>query len=221
MPYAEALFVEGPDDLHAIQHILQNHGIEAISFRDEEAELIPNRIVVKALGGYPNLREQLPVELEVSTELRRVGIVVDADDDVANRWTSIRDLLVRRFDAIGLPDEPMAQGWTGKVITTTGEIAVGIWLMPDNVARGALEEFVAVLVPSQDKLWDYATTCVDELPEQRFADKDRMKALVHTWLAWQQRPRLAIGEAVGAGTFDAHAPHALAFVAWARRLFDR
>jgi hypothetical protein len=91
--------------------------------------------------------------------------------------------------------------------------------MPDNASPGALEAFAAALVPDGDALWPYAAACLDGLPEQRFAAKDRGKARIHTWLAWQKTPREPIGRALSNGSLDAEAAPATTFAAWARRLF--
>ncbi len=92
--------------------------------------------------------------------------------------------------------------------------------MPDNGSPGALEDFAAMLVPAGDALWLRAGEAVDSIPEQArlFPAGRRSKAHMHTWLAWQEQPGSPMGQAIGKGDLDAHAPAAQRFVAWLRRL---
>jgi CBS domain-containing protein len=218
MAYADLVLVEGTDDLHAVVHTLSKHHVAAGVF-DEAPGVVTDRIAVKALGGYGTLHKRLPLELTVGTELRRVGIVVDGDANPERRWASLRDL-VRSAGAVGVPETLPKEGWVGEARTPTRTLRVGLWLMPDCEQRGALEEYAAALIPATDALWAYAQTCVEGLPERRFRSVDERKALVHTWLAWQRKPRLAIGEAISAGVLDSSFPSAESFVAWVRRVFD-
>ena len=55
--------------------------------------------------------------------------------------------------------------------------------------------------------------------ERRFAEVHRSKALMHTWLAWQDDPGTPIGLAITKRYFDPETPHATAFVEWLSRLF--
>ena len=96
---------------------------------------------------------------------------------------------------------------------------VGVWIMPNNEAPGKLEDFLSSLVPEQDELFTHATEVVDNLPIQRFKDKDKPKAVIHTWLAWQSSPGRPYGTAITAGFLNAHAPQADVLVAWLNHLF--
>ena len=61
---------------------------------------------------------------------------------------------------------------------------------------------------------------IDAATRQRYPNRHRSKALIHTWLAWQQNPGRPMGTAIKAGYLQHDAPIALAFVAWLRRLFE-
>jgi hypothetical protein len=62
---------------------------------------------------------------------------------------------------------------------------------------------------------------VDEIPveERRFAAVHSVKALIHTWLAWQDDPGTPLGQAITKRYFDADAPHVDQLLAWLTRLF--
>ncbi len=53
----------------------------------------------------------------------------------------------------------------------------------------------------------------------RFRSTYRIKAKIHTWLAWQKEPGKPLGQAITATYFDANAPHAQELIDWIRRLF--
>lgn len=93
--------------------------------------------------------------------------------------------------------------------------------MPDNRSRGMLETFLALLVPTSTLL-DHARAAHGEAIRlgapcrPPHADK----ALVHTWLAWQDPPGRQLHEAVRDRVLDTASPHADAFVAWFRDVFE-
>jgi hypothetical protein len=158
------------------------------------------------------------------SELEKLGIVIDADLSLENRWTSLRDRLANLSDIniINLPHTPMADGAIVVAQRQDREVKVGIWLMPDNQQAGILEDFVSFLIPSGDLLWERARHSVGEIPaEQRlFSSNDESKAEIYTWLAWQAEPGRPLGLAIRAKFLDAEAPHAQRFVYWLRQLFD-
>lgn len=93
--------------------------------------------------------------------------------------------------------------------------------MPDNQRSGALEEFLGDLVDADDTLLPLAETSVTAARERgaSFGQAQTRKAVLHTWLAWQERPGVPYGTAITAGFFGHDSPAALAFVEWFRRLF--
>jgi hypothetical protein len=46
------------------------------------------------------------------------------------------------------------------------------------------------------------------------------KALIHTWLAWQEEPGTPLGLAIKRQYFAGDAPLAAEFVNWLKRLFE-
>lgn len=218
MPYQNQLLVEGVDDQHALGHLLRQHNLACTHF-DETSKVVADVVAIKKKGSYRELMDDLWVEFRAA-ELRRLALVVDADTDLPSRWQSISSAL-SGAGGLDLPGSPPSDGWVGEVEVPTGRVRAGIWIMPDNRSTGALEEFAVALVHEDDELWTYAEACLDELPEKRFGEKDATKALVHTWLAWQDKPRLPLGLAVSRGYFDPHAQPAQSFVHWFRRVFEQ
>jgi hypothetical protein len=195
--------VEGKDDDAVVQSLCQKNGV-------------PHVFTVQEKGGIPRLLGGLPVELRART-LEAFGLVVDADEGARSRWAQIRGIA----EDEGYTDLEEAPPNDGVIIPAQGDLPrFGVWIMPDNRSPGALEDFAASLIPPGDRLWERAGEAVDTIPnnERLFADVQRSKAHMHTWLAWQERPGSPMGQAIGKGDLDAHAPAAQRFVAWLRRL---
>lgn len=196
--------VEGSDDEHVIYAILKRHAFDPV-FKIEEPK------------GLDALLSRLRLELKPGTDLERLGIVIDSDRDFESRWQGLRRILIRA----GYTDTPDAPDPTGTVLTGEFLPRIGVWLMPNNVTAGTLEDFLASLVRESDALWLLAQKCLDEVIalECRFAAQYRLKALIHTFLAWQDDPGLPMGRAIGRGFFRAEGPHVDALIAWLNRLF--
>src|SRR5262249_30574390 len=147
----------------------------------------------------------------------RVGIILDANSRLADRWAQIRHRANQA--AVALPESPSLEGTI--VDGRQPGSRVGIWLMPDNSSPGTLENFLSGLVPSGHLVWAYASEATSEA-RQRGAgcqEKDHLKSPLHTWLGWQEEPGLPFGTALRTGFFEAESETARRFVAWFNRLF--
>ena len=198
------LLVEGQDDAQVFFHLLRHYQLD-------------NQIKIENKVGIHKLLDELDVELDRSG-LGRLGIIVDADTDLASRWQSLRDKLIKSGYSI-VPIEPKPEG---TIIQQEGQPVVGIWLMPNNKVTGMLENFVSFLVPSDDILWPMAEDILQKVIEKdrRFPQTQAIKAHIHTWLAWQEEPGRPMGQAITKRYFDASAPHAQQLITWIRQLFD-
>ena len=194
------LLVEGSDDLHLIKNLLREQGV-----------VLDPREIVDCGGVHTLLEDSLPTHLRASYDA--LGVVVDADIDVAARWQAIRDrLTVSGYDA---PVQPSPDG----LVLRSRRPMVGVWLMPDNVLAGAIEDFARQLIAPGDELWPAATTAVAALPvPRRFADAIERKAEIHTYLAWQHEPGTPLGLAITKKYFETDTALAQRFVTWVRRL---
>ena len=201
------LLVEGPDEEHVLKHICGHYGI-------------PHLDEVKPLGGVSKLLESIPVQLKASEEGDIVGVVLDADTDMSSRWDSVRD----RLRMVGYGNVPVHPNSEGTILDPPDEMLLprfGIWVMPDNKAAGILEDFLRFLVPQPNKLFDRVNKTVADIPddERRFGRSDRPKAIIHTWLAWQEDPGKPYGTAVTAGFLDPTVLEANVLASWLRNLF--
>jgi hypothetical protein len=202
------LFVEGPDDLHTVIHVLARNGYDW----DDESKVRPH---VDSLGGVTKLLESLTVILKSSYE--RVGVVIDANASLSDRWAQLQ---ARAASAgVELPDSPVPEGTIVPGLRLGSRF--GVWLMPDNSSPGSLESFLSRLVPAGDPCWTYADEAAIEARRRgaRCPEKDHLKSRLHTWLAWQEESGLPFGTALRARVFQHDSEDALRFVSWFRRLF--
>lgn len=206
MAVRKKLLVEGKDDEHVLKHIC---GTCDVGHLDE----------VKNLGNVDELLVSIPTELRGS-DLEAVGVIVDADTDMNSRWQSIRDQII----SVGyqsVPIQPVADGTILDPPEGTLLPKVGIWIMPDNRTDGILEDFLRFLVRPPNDLFDHVEASVAAIPQelQRFKDLDKIKAVIHTWLAWQEDPGKPYGTAITAGFLDPNVAEVDTLVSWLKRLF--
>lgn len=195
------LLVEGSDDKHVIQHLCRSTNPN-VSFD------------VRANGGVDGVIQSIRNEVRVPDRLS-LGIVVDANSQLLARWHDIDKEL--RSVKIYLPQQPVA---AGTVVQTNGLPRVGVWLMPDNVNAGELEDFLSHLVPPRDVVWPLAQTYVDNAFAQLAANQrpKRAKAQIHAWLA-ATNGGLPMGLSVKMGLFNSNAGQAPSFLAWLAQVF--
>lgn len=206
------MHVEGPDDQHSIVHLLRHHGIDY-----DPKPWPPEFPEFKPIGGIRELLEGIGTAVQLSTG-RAIGFVLDADSPLLDRWQAVRDRM-RAVD-VAAPPQPPPEGFIGE--SGTYRCRVGVWLMPDNQHDGKLETFLQTLISEHDLLIDHASGATERAKQlgAEFRHSDRLKAIIHAWLAWQEAPGLPYGTAIQAKYFRHETPVAGVFVAWFRRLFE-
>jgi hypothetical protein len=170
---------------------------------------------------------------EISTQLKAtsrsaLGLIIDADTDPPSRWESIRNVCqqaIKNFYETDdeVPDFTETLPETGLIHYLKDEIKLGVWMMPDNQIRGMLETYLAYLIPTENEpLWCYTKEVVEKAKEQgaSFKNVHKDKALIHTWLAWQEPPGRQLHDAVKFKILDPKPPKSKAFVDWFKLLYD-
>lgn len=208
----QQLLVEGKNDRHVIWALCHQYQL-------------PETFTVEVSPGktecIDSLLAALPALLD-ERKLKTLGIVVDADQDLAARWQSIRDRLIASGYPQGdIPNSPRLEGW----IYQPEDIylkRVGVWVMPNNQLPGMLEDFVALLMPEDDNLRPKAEEILREIEGEglnRYGEIHHAKALIHTWLAWQETPGMPMGQAITARVLRRESAIAQVFAAWLQQLF--
>ena len=203
------LLVEGRDDVMAVGALLKSFGITWPAK--------PWHPFAHDCGGVEELLRAIPVALKAS--YRRLGIVVDADISVEDRWTQLRT----RFDSEGIafPVSPDADGTVISLNEPARPERIGVWLMTNNASPGMLEDFLSSLVPPNDAIYELATTSTDAAlnagaPLNR---AHRVKGCIHTYLAWQDPSGMPFGTAITAHVLEHDRAIAERFMSWLQRLF--
>ena len=199
---AKVLLVEGQDDCHVVWSLCN-------------AYRVPEIFGVYVCGSDAILLSRLSALIQ-RPEMEIIGVVIDADTNIRGRWQSIRDKLQNYPYA--LPDAPEPDGTIIEGVEDRPRL--GFWLMPDNVTPGMLEDFCRQLAP--DDAIAFAEHCVTGAKEKLFAtfrDVHRSKAVVHTYLAWQDEPGKPLGQSITARVLQPNTEIAGAFASWLKRLF--
>jgi hypothetical protein len=207
-PFKRILLVEGIDDEHVFKHLCGNRNV-------------PHLDAVIACGGVEHLLESLPVRLKASGGGDIFALVLDADTDVASRWQALRDRLMHAgYEAV--PDRPVEDGTILDPPADRLLPRLGIWIMPDNRSDGILEDFLRFLVPTKGaKLLGHVQSSIAAIPtdERHFSPLAEPKAIIHTWLAWQEEPGKPLGTAITARYLDPEVPEVDTLVHWLNRLY--
>jgi len=197
------LLTEGKNDCHVIASLCKQYQL-------------PKNFGLYDCGSDEKALKRLRSLISGSEVMEVIGIVLDADNpNLRAKWDALRDRLAK--ENYELPDNPDING---TIITAEGKPKIGIWLMPDNNANGMLEDFCRALV--DESKMTFADECVDKAKQQgiaTFIDNHRSKAVIHTFLAWQNEPGMPLGQAITARALDGSHPTAQQFVGFLKKLF--
>jgi hypothetical protein len=200
----DALFVEGPDDGAVVNAFVKKlTGIDMAT---------PRLVRTNDGGGGDSWAlHQFDAYIREITEGARVGVIVDRDGPERDKWPAVQE---RLRSLGGVADGPIA---TGAIV----DGRYGIWMWPDNVSHGDLENFVASIVPPSPLL-TYSTEVCGIAKETHGAEYD----LVHSRKA-ALKVRSVWRDASAAGGYGhlvrnlalTETPASAAFLAWFKELF--
>lgn len=230
------LLVEGKTDEYLIVQLLMQHGIFAHGAHGKSlsaASRAKVEVVVEYLstdsGGSGSKSELLD---DVVARIRRpahraIGYVFDADDPTHTEWSrsktwqSVRQQIDHSAALAATPEAISPDGYRG-THTGTGT-RIGAWLMPDNIRDGSLEDFLRDLMSADDRLILHAEASSRTAKDDHgatFPEKDFKKAVIETWLAWQEEPGMTYGTAFQKRQLLSDADLAQRFVNWVKWLIE-
>lgn len=175
--FGKKLLVEGNDDQHVIWALCEKFKA-------------PETFDVIDCEGINKLNEQIPIRFKQSG-IDTLGILIDADTEVNARWASIKRLLT--VQGFTVPNNLPS---TGLVLQNENKIKAGVWIMPNNNINGMLEDFISFLVPKDDKLLPIVHSTLNDIEEKKlnkYASNHKSKAVIHSWLSWQEDPGTPMG----------------------------
>ena len=216
---AQQLIVEGNDAI-AIANLLIKRGLSAPKGYENKIKF--EKEFVKNTGGFNNISKFIREALD-NSDLSNLGIIVDADDaNLITRFESIKQVILeKRGDKMPIENATIIE--SGTIFEEADKLKIGIWIMPDNQSPGYLEHFLSGLVDPDDALWIQVQHTILDLEKnnlKRFSPTKEQKAILHTWLAWQQDPGKPFGQAIASGFLNANSPNADQFVDWFSRTFE-
>ncbi|ACB53566.1 hypothetical protein cce_4218 [Crocosphaera subtropica ATCC 51142] len=209
-PHPQQLLVEGMNDLHVISALCHKYQVPQ-TFSIE----LPNE---NKTQGVEALLLGLPIRLK-EPYLKTLGIVVDADQDLQARWQAISNKL-KSIGYDNIPKNLCSEGW---IYEQTELPKIGVWIMPNNQLTGKLEDFVSYLIPDDDQLQLKANEILNDLETLKingYNKKDKIKAFIHTWLAWQKKPGIQMGQAITANILKNNPLIAEIFINWLNQLYQ-
>jgi hypothetical protein len=210
--HSKVLLVEGKQDLRVIPELIEANGVPWGTKKNPI-------VLIRDYDGYPNLvnSDVLQAEFQASG-LSSLGIVIDADENASQRWTSLRNAASRL-----IPDLPISLPENGLIHNTAKGVAFGVWIMPDNNTSGMLETFLSYLIKDDClDIWNLAKTSasVAQKSGAAFSDAHEIKAEIYTWLAWQDPPGRQLHQAVMERILDPSHNSGASFIKWFRDLYS-
>lgn len=200
----KVLLVEGDNDCHVVMSLCAAH-------------TVPETFGIYQCGSDNGVLKRLNALISRPEPPQVIGVMLDADSpSLIGRWNSIKDKL-GHYD-YAFPPNPELNGTF--VESTSEEPKLGFWLMPNNQDSGMLEDFCAELAePSSLK---FAQKCVEQAQTDSlttFKLVHQSKAIIHTYLAWQDEPGFPLGRAITKQSLRPHTEIAVKFTDWLRKLF--
>ena len=198
------LLVEGTSDCHVVLALCKAHDL-------------PENFGLYECGSDSAVLKRLNA-LILSTERPDViGVMLDADNpSLEGRWRSIKQKL--NHHRYQLPDTPAHEGTI--IEGPADKPKLGFWLMPDNEVSGMLEDFCARL--AEPTAFSFAQDCVEAARQRglsKFKEVHLSKAVIHTYLAWQDEPGHPLGQAITVQALRPQTEIAIRFTVWLRSLF--
>ncbi|BAZ17717.1 hypothetical protein NIES4071_95970 [Calothrix sp. NIES-4071] len=200
----KVLLVEGDNDCHVVMALCAAHNV-------------PETFGIYQCNSDTGVLKRLNALIIRPNPPQVIGVMLDADSpSLESRWQSIQSKL--KHYNYTFPANPDINGTI--IESSANEPKLGFWLMPNNQDSGMLEDFCAELaVPTSIAV---ARECVEEAKIKQattFKEVHLSKAVIHTYLAWQDEPGRPLGQAITKQALRADTDIAIKFTNWLTELF--
>jgi hypothetical protein len=195
-----AIYPAGNDGklLSTLQFVLQ--GEEAKNLQGEEVETL-------ALILDTDTKKDKDNEINIKSRLQQIAYRLRTYPNYKRRFNKINP--------------------NGLIIPQEEELPrIGLWLMPNNTDKGMLEDFLMEMVDYPDNegaCIKLAKDCVTDAVNEKCASFRKphfSKAVIHTYLAWQDEPGDALALSITQGKLNSNAPIARKFLTWLTTVFE-
>lgn len=148
----------------------------------------------------------------------KIGAVLDTDANLDKIWVRVTKLL-KDYGYL-LPNDPNP---AGTVIDGAKHLpTIGVWFMPDNKTPGMIEDFIIDSDMFDFNALTLTCKCVENAKREgiaTFKENQCSKAIVHTFLAWQDRPGDLLSWHINKNKIKPNTENGEAFINWLTRLF--
>ena len=212
------LLVEGINDCHAVFQLIW------LIYKTDPV------FGIHECGSDDQVLDSLAARLVASVPKQKIlGLILDADIEGSNPGQVIRSRLEQLASRAGayypIPAVFPEDGLILHPLPTRQDAdrlpKLGVWLMPNNRTFGMFEDLLLESLPKT--VADYTTKVVMQSTADgvaSFRDRHLSKAVIHTYLAWQDPPEMhLLGIAIQKGRFENIKTECKAFVQWVERLF--
>lgn len=211
-PQTKRLLVEGYDDLFCVVGLMRHY----VNWPKDKYDA---PVWIEAVGSVDKIlqRDYLSASLK-DPNIKTLGIMLDANGDAFARFSSLKNLSNNFFN-----DLPAQLPKGGLIADNSDGKRIGLWVMPDNESKGAIEVFLKYLVPdATTPVWEHAVRSVTQARALGANCKDGHinKGNLFTWLAWQDEPGQSPGLALTRKILDPSAAGAKTFAAWFIKLYS-
>jgi hypothetical protein len=203
----KVLLVEGDNDCHVVMALCAAHNI-------------PETFGIYQCGSDVGVLKRLNALISRPNPPKTIGVMLDADRSLAARWDSVRGKL--RHYSYPFPVTPSVNGTIVEDISDPllERPKLGFWLMPNNQEPGMLEDFCAEL--AEPLSIEFARECVEAALKRNattFKNVHRIKAVIHTYLAWQDEPGYPLGKSITKQSLRPQTAITINFTDWLVALF--
>lgn len=233
MVAGKKILVEGESDKRVIQ------AMGGLSLNEEE---------IRVAGRFSVLCEDIESEVKSPRRIEHLAIVFDANGSPDGQWKLVRERILDAYSELpatppqrkkledripAAPTNKQSEGiWVDdfKPWITGYQTSLGLWMMPSNYEKGALEDFLVRIVDPDNPYWRPALNYVNEVSNihrgfptyKIFSESKSTKARIHAWLAIQESsgdpPGKAMARAIKAGSLDIQSKEAQNFKRWLEKL---
>jgi hypothetical protein len=199
----KVLLVEGDNDCHVVMALCKAHQV-------------PETFGIYQCGSDVGVLKRLNALISRPDPPSAIGILLDADNSAKSRWDSIQSKL--RNYSYTLPTHPDIYGTVSE--SDAEEPKLGFWIMPNNQNSGMLEDFCAELAdPASLAVAREAVKQAVAMQATTFKEVHESKAVIHTYLAWQDEPGYPLGKSITSQALRSKTEIAIKFTDWLKCLF--
>jgi hypothetical protein len=199
----KVLLVEGDNDCHVVMALCKAHQV-------------PETFGIYQCGSDVGVLKRLNALISRPDPPSAIGILLDADNSAKSRWESIQSKL--RNYSYRLPAHSDIYGTVAE--SDAEEPKLGFWIMPNNQNSGMLEDFCAELAdPASLAVAREAVKQAVAMQATTFKAVHESKAVIHTYLAWQDEPGYPLGKSITSQALRSKTEIAIEFTDWLKCLF--